>query len=173
VHHDPIDMPPLAYWTRARVTGGWLTELAGMGEIDMDALLPAGTRIEAVDYRRGMQRVAVLDGEGALTAALFATRSGQLPSRAWIAQQLGQNEASATELLAGRAVAGGPDRGPIVCACFDVGMNTILGAIAAQELISVEAVGAALNAGTNCGSCRPAIARLIGDSQAGISEAAE
>jgi assimilatory nitrate reductase catalytic subunit len=173
VHHDPIDMPPLAYWTRARVTGGWLTELAGMGEIDMDALLPAGTRMEAVDYRRGMQRVAVLDGEGALTAALFATRSGQLPSRAWIAQQLGQNEASATELLAGRAVAGGPDRGPIVCACFDVGMNTILGAIAAQELISVEAVGAALNAGTNCGSCRPAIARLIGDSQAGISEAAE
>jgi assimilatory nitrate reductase catalytic subunit len=27
----------------------------------------------------------------------------------------------------------------------------------------VEAVGAALNAGTNCGSCRPAIARLLAE----------
>ena len=53
------------------------------------------------------------------------------------------------------------DRGPIICVCFDVGMATILDTIRADTLITVEAVGAALNARTNCGSCRPAIARLL------------
>jgi assimilatory nitrate reductase catalytic subunit len=64
-------------------------------------------------------------------------------------------------LLAGRPAIAGPDRGPIVCVCFDVGENTLCSAIAGQKLDSVEAVGAATNAGTNCGSCRPAIARLL------------
>ena len=36
-----------------------------------------------------------------------------------------------------------------------------LRAITDQKLTSVETVGKAINAGTNCGSCRPAIARLI------------
>jgi assimilatory nitrate reductase catalytic subunit len=31
--------------------------------------------------------------------------------------------------------------------------------------MSVEAVGRALSAGTNCGSCRPAIQRLISESK--------
>jgi assimilatory nitrate reductase catalytic subunit len=53
------------------------------------------------------------------------------------------------------------DRGPIVCVCFDIGMRTIIHAIAEQKLTDVAAVGKALNAGTNCGSCRPAIAHLI------------
>jgi assimilatory nitrate reductase catalytic subunit len=49
--------------------------------------------------------------------------------------------------------------------CFDVGMKTILDAVATQSLLSVEAVGQALSAGTNCGSCRPAIQRLIGQTR--------
>ena len=53
------------------------------------------------------------------------------------------------------------DRGPVVCACFDVRARTILTAIAEQGLTSVAEVGAALSAGSNCGSCRPAIARLL------------
>ena len=39
--------------------------------------------------------------------------------------------------------------------------QTILTAIDEQHLSSVEEVGVALRAGTNCGSCRPALARLI------------
>jgi len=64
-------------------------------------------------------------------------------------------------LLAGRAPGAAVDRGPVVCACFDVGARTILTAIAEQGLTSVAEVGAALSAGSNCGSCRPAIARLL------------
>jgi assimilatory nitrate reductase catalytic subunit len=54
-----------------------------------------------------------------------------------------------------------PEKGAIVCVCFDVGMKTIVRAVAEQRLTSVAEVGAALSAGTNCGSCRPAIARLL------------
>ena len=48
-------------------------------------------------------------------------------------------------------------------------MKTILAAIGSQDLLSVEAVGAALSAGTNCGSCRPAIQRLIGETREAAS----
>ena len=63
------------------------------------------------------------------------------------------------------------DPGPILCSCFDVGVNTILTAIESQGLTTVEAIGEALQAGTNCGSCRPEIATLLAKFK--IPEAAE
>src|SRR6186713_524789 len=103
---------------------------------------------------------------GRLSSALYLTRIERLPDRDWLIAQLTAGElASSTELLAGRAATPQPDRGPIVCVCFDVGMKTILEAIGSQGLMSVEAVGTALSAGTNCGSCRPAIQRLIGETK--------
>jgi assimilatory nitrate reductase catalytic subunit len=44
-------------------------------------------------------------------------------------------------------------------------MKTIVDAIACQRLSSIQAVGEALSAGTNCGSCRPAISRLLGETR--------
>lgn len=158
------DLPaavPQGYWARIRVAGGWLIELAGQCAPDIDALLPQGTRLEALDSARGAGRHVVLDQEGRLVAALFLTRDGRLPERDWLAAQLLESAASGLELLAGRPAQPSPDRGAIVCACFDVGAKTILAAIAEQHLTSVEAVGAALHAGTNCGSCRLAIRALL------------
>jgi assimilatory nitrate reductase catalytic subunit len=149
------------FWTASRLDGGWLIELAGKGAIDASAMLPSGELLEVFDHARGTRRVAVRSADGTLAAALFFTRSGSLPDREWIAAQLSADTASAPELLAGRPAIPAPDRGAIVCVCFDVGTKTILGAIAEQSLISVEAVGTALNAGTNCGSCRPAIRALL------------
>ena len=51
-------------------------------------------------------------------------------------------------------------------------MKTILEAIGSKGLVTVEAVGSALAAGTNCGSCRPAIQRLIGETRIVAGEAA-
>ncbi|WP_221794628.1 molybdopterin-dependent oxidoreductase [Aquisediminimonas sediminicola] len=159
---DAID---LLYHTKVRTPAGWLIELAGMGDADAAlALLPSGERAEVVDARRGTIRAAVI-GDGHLQAALFIARDGSLPPRDWLVAQLSMNEASSIELLAGRSATPAPDRGAIICVCFDVGMMTILDAISAQSLTSVEAVGAALNAGTNCGSCRPAIARLLSEKE--------
>jgi assimilatory nitrate reductase catalytic subunit len=149
------------FWTASRRDGGWLIELAGQGAIDVAALLPQGDVIEAFDKARGARRMAVRRADGTLAAALFLTCSGNLPDREWIAAQLSADAASAPELLAGRPAIPAPDQGAIVCVCFNIGAKTILGVIAGQNLISVEAVGTALNAGTNCGSCRPAIRALL------------
>ena len=48
-----------------------------------------------------------------------------------------------------------PDPGPIVCACFAVGLGTLRRAIVDRRLASLAAIGEALRAGTNCGSCLP------------------
>jgi assimilatory nitrate reductase catalytic subunit len=165
IARDVPDTIPAAYATKARVPQGWLVEVAGDGDpaVLAKAVLPRGERVETLDKARGGLRAAVLE-DGRLIAALFITRSGQTPSREWLIDQLAAADmASSIELLAGRPAAAQADRGPIVCVCFDVGMKTILDAIGAQGLVSVEAVGQALSAGTNCGSCRPAIQRLIGE----------
>ena len=157
--------PPKCLWrTRITVPGGLLYELAGNGEPDrLAASLPSGEHIEARDRSRGSWRVAVLD-KGRVAAALFVTATGELPPRDWLIAQLEAPEVAPT-LLAGRAPGAAVDRGPIICVCFDVGMHTILRAIAEQKLTDVAAVGKAIGAGTNCGSCRPAIANLIAQSE--------
>ncbi len=161
VSRENTAMPRSAYWTRIRTTHGYLTELAGNGDpTTMLALLPAGERAEMQDDKRGVIRSAVIQN-GQLVAALFITREGQLPPRDWLIAQLSGEEVLTVELLAGRPATPQADRGPIICVCFDIGLNTILSAIRNQSLVSVEAVGKAINAGTNCGSCRPAIAALL------------
>ncbi|MCB2060148.1 MAG: molybdopterin-dependent oxidoreductase, partial [Novosphingobium sp.] len=164
--------PELLYWTRARVAGGWLFELAGEGAVDCDALLPEGERLEAADKARGMRRIAVRGKDGSLEAALFVTRSGELPPREWVASRLGDDEASPAELLAGRPSTPLPDRGPVVCVCHGIGEHEIVEAAGAGAE-TVAAVGEATCAGTNCGSCRPAIARLIEAALSMEREAAE
>jgi assimilatory nitrate reductase catalytic subunit len=150
-----------AYATRVRVPHGWLIELAGVRDPGplVESLLPPGERLESHDTARGVRRSAVLRGE-ALQAAIYLTRSGALPDRDWVVAQLGDCTASPLELLAGRPAWPAPDRGAIICACFDVGAKTITAA-ALGGAASIEAIGQATFAGTNCGSCRPAIAQLL------------
>jgi assimilatory nitrate reductase catalytic subunit len=152
---------PAALWaTRITVAGGALYELSGQGDPALlDACLPRGERIESIDFARGARRIAIME-EGRLAAALFVTRDGNLPSRDWLIAQLSEPQAS-PYVLAGRAPGAQTDRGAIVCVCFDVGLKTIVAAIADQRLTDIAAVGKALGAGTNCGSCRPAIARIL------------
>jgi assimilatory nitrate reductase catalytic subunit len=159
VHGAPARKPDCLWSTRITVDGGVLYELAGLGSADsLVHCLPKGERVEASDPARGSRRIAILH-DGKLAAALFVTRTGELPSREWLISQLGEHQSAA--VLAGRSATPQPEKGAIVCVCFDVGVRTILRAVAEQRLTSVAEVGSALNAGTNCGSCRPAIARLL------------
>lgn len=171
VCRDAVPMSQLLWWSRSRVTGGWLYELAGQGSPALDALLPSGQRLEVVDRVRRMQRCVVLGGDGALLGALYVTRSGTLPARDWVAARLGGNSARGLELLAGRPVSPQPDRGPMICVCRGVATNEI-GAAFCAGARTLEAVGAATGAGTNCGSCRPAIARLLERAPEPIQKAA-
>lgn len=165
------DTVPTAYATKVRVAEGWLVEFAGDGETAVleKAVLPGGERVEILDKARGGLRIAILN-QGRIDAVLYLTRSGRLPDRDWLVSQLSAAALpSSVELLAGRSAAPAPDSGPIVCVCYDVGMKTIIEAIGSQGLMTVDAVGQALSAGTNCGSCRPAIQRLIGETKEAVS----
>ena len=156
--------PDAAYWARARCEGGWRSELAGTAlphnwEAYARALfnLPDATCLSVEDRVRGTHRIALMEGGRAL-AALFAAPDPVQLARGHIAAQVGQAGAA---LLAGRPGAGVVDPGPTVCACLNVGLHTITTAIATQNLTSVDQIGAALHAGTSCGSCRPELAALL------------
>ncbi|AKM08898.1 nitrate reductase [Croceicoccus naphthovorans] len=169
---DEPARPNVLYWAKARQENGWLVELAGMGNVDVETLLPAGQRLEAADMARGMRRIAVVDASGKLLSALYLTRSGTLPAREWIAAQLGLKDGAAQELLAARSATPLPDTGPTVCICHDVGEITIREAIEGGAG-TVAAVGQCTKAGTNCGSCRPMIASLTAQFAPTAKEPAE
>ena len=164
--------PQAAYWVRSRVTLGWLTELAGLGKAEPAKLLPDGIRSEASDGARGMSRFVVSDENGKLQAALYLTRNGVLPPREWIAAELSRQRGQLCEWLAGRPLQPLPDKGPILCACHDVGEQQVLAAID-DGARDTRTIGACTKAGTNCGSCRPAIARLLSETESNLKEAAQ
>jgi len=103
--------------------------------------------------------------DGVLDACIFLQRAGTLPERNWLSSLFAAGRLAPAErgsLLSGRPPRGVADQGRIVCACFSVGLNTLTAAIETQGLTSVEAIGAALRAGSNCGSCIPELRGLLG-----------
>lgn len=131
------------------------------------ALLPTAARETLIDYadkRAETWRAAALDSEGRLAEALLVAPPGQLPDRAWLLSLLAGGAVltplDRRALLSGRAPVSQPDKGRIVCACMGVGANDIVKAVGAGA-VTVEAVGQATKAGTNCGSCRSEIRELI------------
>jgi assimilatory nitrate reductase catalytic subunit len=73
------------------------------------------------------------------------------------------NEAARRVLLSGRSADGLASAGPIVCACFGVGLTAIRDALQTGAATGVESIGAALRAGTNCGCCLPELKRIVAD----------
>lgn len=156
--------PRADYWARVPVAGGWRIELAGRqppGDWVAYARalfgLPDLAAATVIDARRGFARVAFHDGER-LLAALFAGPEPVALRREHLAGQLLRSDGAP---LAGRPAANQPDPGATVCACLNVGINTIREAIQSGRALSVTALGEALGAGTSCGSCRPELAGLL------------
>ncbi len=156
------------YWALARTDHGWRLELAGAEPAEgwEDWLrwvtgLPGEADIIGY-YDRTGTRMAAFEGPR-LLAALYVGKGPVAVSRPWAAEQLGQSFTDPhrrAEVVAGRPGKGGSDKGAIVCSCASVGINEIRAAIA-SGCGSVDAVGAATAAGTNCGSCRPEIRRIL------------
>jgi assimilatory nitrate reductase catalytic subunit len=156
---EPVKLPCL-WATRISVPGGALYEVAGNGDpARLEAFLPKGDRVEAMDASRGTRRIATIS-EGKLCGVMFVTRTGLLPSRDWLIRQL-EAEGVGGSVLAARGPGNQPDKGATICVCFDIGLNQIMTAIREQSLVDVPAIGRAIGAGTNCGSCRPALANIL------------
>lgn len=64
-------------------------------------------------------------------------------------------------LLAGKPLEQVPDKGKIVCACFDVGEKILNELIQQRQLNSLEALQQCTQAGSNCGSCIPELKLLF------------
>ncbi len=75
-------------------------------------------------------------------------------------RQFAGSDGSMVELLAGRPAQPQEDHGAVVCLCHDVVARQIEAAVRGGAS-TVAQVGACTRAGTNCGSCRPLVAKLI------------
>jgi assimilatory nitrate reductase catalytic subunit len=163
--------PPLGetlIWRRIPIGGGVLHEFAGRGgEAEQQAVIaalkvpPLHDVISYADEGRGAVRWAALEA-GRLSRVLMMATDGALPDRAWLIALFAEAQIAAADraaLLLGRALEA-REAGRVVCACMGVSDMAILKAVA-DGAGDVDSVGAATRAGTNCGSCRIEIARLI------------
>jgi assimilatory nitrate reductase catalytic subunit len=181
----PVDLPAETWWARVAVAkaSGLLLATNDGPEIwrgRARELFGAGTGIlevelaEYVDEQRGVYRAAAFVA-GALTGCLFVGRADAAPQwdavKALFEAETLNGEARRV-LLSGRSADGLASAGPIVCACFGVGLTTIRDAIQSGIATSVEGIGKALRAGTNCGSCLPELKRIVADAGAATAAAA-
>jgi assimilatory nitrate reductase catalytic subunit len=156
------------YWACAKVAGGWRTELASSAMPDMlentaRAVLGAAADEELVSYQdrqRGDWRFAALRA-GKLHGILYASHEPVAVARSWASTLLEGESLSSAALLAGRPGGALEDKGAIICSCFSIGFKQIAHAVSHDLCLSVDAVGALLKAGTNCGSCRGEIRGII------------
>jgi len=173
------DSPDAPYWAKAKCSDGWRIELAFDGPPGASNGLVANALgldtnhagLSYIDRERNQQRFAWFDGE-TLTAALFLSAAPVEVSRSWAVEQLGKTHGCGAErfrLAAGRPGGNVPDRGALVCSCFSVGANEIAAAVRAG-CVGVDAIGKALKAGTNCGSCRSEISGIIHEHHALAAE---
>ena len=161
-----------AYIATAAVKGGFRTELAlheapeSWDEFARQMLIASSNESAELlayhDTTAGQYRFAAFSGQQ-LVGALFVARGPLVCARDWIAAQLCEPvpPPARLQLLAGRPGRESKDRGPIVCACFEVGRNEIVEAVTKSGAATVTAVGACVKAGTNCGSCRAEIRRIL------------
>ncbi len=157
-------VPNCAYWAKARTLTGFRAELAGIEavldwETEARRLFsaPYASATTITDAKRGVARVA-LHSDGVVFAALFVSPDPVAVMRDYLTTVPGTPSDS---VLTGVSPVDVPNPGPVLCSCFGIGINTITRAIESGAVRSVDDIGAALRAGTNCGSCRPEIATLL------------
>jgi assimilatory nitrate reductase catalytic subunit len=158
------------YWAIAKCNGGWRVELAFANPPHdwaafAAALFDTGTPAHTItfqDTEKERYRFVVYDGPR-LIGALFLASEPVVVARDWVVQQFAAahlNDRPHPPIIAGRPGAGALDKGATVCSCFGVGANEIALAVN-RGCRTVTAIGEALQAGTNCGSCRAEIQSII------------
>jgi assimilatory nitrate reductase catalytic subunit len=160
------DLPAGNWWARVAVPAGVGLLLASNDGPDAwrtwAAAAFAGAEIAEYSDAGGVYRVAAFR-ESRLVGCVFIGPQTAAPR--WDAVQAlfaGQALAPAERraVLSGKSPDGRSDEGPQICACFGVRRGAIREAID-RGARTTEDIGAALRAGTNCGSCLPELKRLL------------
>ncbi|WP_431854492.1 molybdopterin-dependent oxidoreductase [Azospirillum sp.] len=166
------DVVPDADWWVGTVRDGCrVTLLAGDAwPADLEGwaarLLGGEARLDLHDGGRGVHRWARLDGDR-LEAVLFLGTDGPQRPCDWLVARFAEPSVPAEErpwLLSGQAPSGATGCGRVLCACWNVAEARVRTAVEAG-LTTVQEIGAALKAGTGCGSCVPEIKELIADAR--------
>ncbi len=161
------------YWALMPVDGGWALECAGDDLLEADIKLLSAffgfeiteqmTPFEVVDPANGsVRRVYFTDDR--LDGVLMFSPEPLTASRVYMKSLLEKSFETPREkiaVLTGRPGEDVPESGAIICSCFNVGALEIERAVTDRGCSTVKQVGEVLNAGTNCGSCRSEIGRLI------------
>ena len=170
------------YWAFAPAKGGWRIEMAGYDRSDLFALAerfmaPGADFLRFEDKSAGNQRIAGWCGNR-FEGAFFFASSPVSVSRQWacgLLEETPYRREDRFKVLAARPPADLPDKGAIICSCFQVGSNEITAAIL-EGADTVKDIGARLSAGTNCGSCRSELQSLldgVAKDQAGEADIAQ
>ena len=173
---NEIERADADYWVTGRAGNCWRMELAGnerpasWRDWARERLRVGHDDIEWIAYRdpgAGRYRyAAVLDGR--LQGCVFIAPDHKLVSRSWLSGLFAEDMISANarrSLLTGQPQDSGADIGAIVCSCFGIGQRQISAEIL-KGARNVEAIGQRLKAGTNCGSCKPEIGKLVNSAMA-------
>jgi assimilatory nitrate reductase catalytic subunit len=172
---QPIEFPAHAWVARVAVNGGHGYLFADNADLrGWQSWLRTNATDDLAEYRDfggGVYRASSFDGDRIDTCLFIgpAHDAGDwnVVKELFAADALGSDQRRM--LLSGKSADGLANTGPVVCACFGVGRNTICDTIAGGARSTAD-IGAKLNAGTNCGSCIPELKRLI--AQTGPREAA-
>lgn len=167
-----LNLKNASYWACSRGQGLWRYEIAG-DEIPQDwagcargLLCQHADQIEWAEYfdsAANRYRAARIENNR-LESCIFIGPDFSLPERDWLINLFKGNKLEENDrisVLSGKPQGEQKDAGRTVCACFNVGVNTLIETIQKQSLTSPEQVGELLKAGTNCGSCVPEIRELI------------
>jgi assimilatory nitrate reductase catalytic subunit len=136
--------------------GAWARQMLGVTDPDADW-------IEYEDRAAGLYHAAWLVDDR-VQACIFVSARASLPAREWLAGLFAKprlDEEDRIGLLLGQAAEPTADAGPVVCACFGVGRNTICDAIREHDLKTASDITACVKAGGNCGSCVPELKTLL------------
>ncbi|HEY4343322.1 MAG TPA: molybdopterin-dependent oxidoreductase [Parvibaculum sp.] len=163
-----------AYWSKAPLASGFAFELAGWaalsGVIHSEDILrqllriPRGAEITSYsDPKKSTFRYAGFAGDRLEACLFLAPDDAALPSRAAVQAFLGQamTPMERLSLLAALSPVNSARSQKIICSCFSVDADSIRDAIHNGKLASIAEIGAALKAGTNCGSCIPELKKLL------------
>ncbi len=162
-----------AYWACQKVAQAWGYELAGeqapaeWAQFARHLLCQPDEQVNWIEYLDSARQTyrAARFIKGQLASCLFVSLGSlPLPPSDWLVTLFGKAALERLErqsLLTGKPAVPGEEVGKTVCACFNVGENTIRKAIAEQSLQSVAAIGQCLQAGTNCGSCLPELREML------------
>ncbi len=166
---DAPDPSYFSYWTRINIRSATAFEFASDADFETlkIQLLPTGPDVKLIemqDQKRGEQRLLVIRDEICI-ALLYLSSSPVSVSRSWLFDQFSKAHHEPLSMLAGRTASAEGDPGEIICVCYNVGRNSLVKAIKSHTLATLDAVGAVTRAGSNCGSCRPMLTKLIGEVQ--------